>query len=479
MKKPQPRQVAGLLLGVVAFACVAFIPSALHEVPGFGHRPALTAGVTLAMSIFWLTECIDISVTALIPLLAFPLLGVFGKGLVDDTLKTGAEFVNAYIFLFMGGMALGAAMEHWNLHRRIALSVMRVVGSSPPRLMFGLLLATASVSLWISNTATAVMMTPIAMAILVELEQRVGRSMPRFGMMLLLGVAWGSNLGGIGTKIGTATNSIFVNFMSTALHRDIGFVEYLGVGLPFVLLMLPLTWLAMWWRGRVDAPREEVGRDVIDAQLQALGPMTAREKQVAFAFSLAALFWVLGDPIRAALESLAHQPIANRHYEAVVAMSAAALAWALGALPWAAIRRVPLMGLLLLGGSFAMAAGIEGSGLAVWLGSQLKPLNALGPAAQYLIVSGVTIVASAFASNTATAAVLLPLLPHSPALLSTVAIGASCDFALPAGTPPNAIVFGTGRISLPVMMRMGVLLDGVATLVLAGYGGLYLRWLME
>ena len=472
-------QVAGLATGLLAFALVALVPSGLHEVAGFGHRPALAAGVTLAMSIFWLTECIDISFTALIPLLAFPLLGVFGKGLWGDVVKTGEEFVNAYIFLFLGGMALGAAMEHWNLHRRIALTVMRSIGTSPPRLMFGLLLATAAVSMWISNTATAVMMTPIAVAILSELQLRTGQPLKRYGMLLLLGVAWGSNLGGVGTKIGTATNSIFVNFMSTTLKRDIGFVEYLTIGLPFVGLMLPVVWLVMWWQGRVDAPAGDTSRELIEAQLKALGSMGREEKRVAWAFGLAALFWVLGDPIRSALEPLWGRPIANRHYEAAVAMAAAGLAWLLRAMPLGAVKRIPVTGLLLLGGSFAMAAGIEGSGLASWLGVQLKPLNTLSVPVQYLVVSGVTIFASAFASNTATAAVFLPLLPHSPALLSTVAIGSSCDYALPAGTPPNAIVFGTGKISLPLMMRLGVMLDGVTALVLAGYGGLYLRWLLE
>ncbi|MBL8941075.1 MAG: DASS family sodium-coupled anion symporter [Archangium sp.] len=467
-------RVAGLVLGPLFFVALTFLDNPLHHLAGFDRRPALAAGISLLMATWWFTEAVAIEWTAMIPLVAFPLLNVFGGGVVNGVVKAGGEYTNAYIFLFLGGMAVGAALEHWNLHRRIALHLMMRIGASPPRLLLGLLVATASISLWISNTATAVMMLPIALAVLGELEAQSQRKLTSYGMALMLAVAYAANVGGIGTKIGTATNSIFVGWLAKTQHFEMTFPRFVAVGFPFVVLFIPVLWLALWRLGRSDAPKTDAGREVLRHQLEALGPMSAKERVVARVFFTAALLWIFGDPIRGVLAPRLPFELANRHYEAVVAMTAALVLLPLGCLPLAAIRRIPLSALMLLGGSFAMAAGIEGSGLSAWLGQQLEPLRAQPALVQLAIASFSTVALSAVASNTATVNLMLNLLPANLPLLSAVTIGSSCDFALPAGTPPNAIVFGSGRVHLPTMMRTGFWLDVAAASLLVVYGWLYL-----
>ena len=455
----------GLVLGPAAFLALGLVPSALHQVPGFGSRPAWGAAVAAWMAVWWFTEAVPMGATACLPLILFPLVGVTGRGPVADAGEAALSFVDAYIFLFLGGMAVGAAMEHWNLHRRLALHIMVRVGASPRRLLLGMLLATATVSMWISNTATAVMMVPIGMAVVRELESRAGRRLAALGGALMLAVAYASNVGGVGTKIGTATNSIFAGFLSEKLKVELGFLTYMAAALPFVVLFLPLVWLALWRMARRDGLEGEQGREVLRSQLEALGVPSGQERRVAAVFGAAALLWVLGDPIRAALPF----KLAGKYYEAGVAMSAAAVLASLRCLPLAALRRIPVSALLLLGGSFAMASGIDASGASKWLGLQLEPIARLPFPAQVLLATSASVVLSAIASNTATVTLLLNLLPPSVPLLTATSMAASCDFALPAGTPPNAIVFGSGYVRLPDMMRAGALLDVAAALVLAGY----------
>ena len=203
----------GFVAGVAAFLAIAFIPSGLHSISGAGHRPAYAAATVVLVGMWWLTEALPISWTACVPLVLYPLLGVFGRGLALDLRVSAEPFLDAYIFLFLGGMMIGAAMEECSLHRRMALQIMRRIGTEPKRLLLGMLVATAAASLWISNSATAVMMMPIGMALIVQLEKSSGgRKLWHFGSAVMLAVAYASNVGGIGTKIGTSTNSIFCGF---------------------------------------------------------------------------------------------------------------------------------------------------------------------------------------------------------------------------------------------------------------------------
>jgi sodium-dependent dicarboxylate transporter 2/3/5 len=472
----------GLWLGVVAFFAVALAPSGLHRLPAHGHRPAYAAAVALLMAVWWLTEALPIAVTACAPLVLFPLCGVFGRGPLGDARAAAEPFADAYIFLFMGGMVIGAGMQEHGLHRRLALHIMRAIGTEPRRLLLGMLVATAAVSLWISNTATAVMMVPIAVALVRQLEEETGgRRLGAYGGALLLAVAYAANVGGIGTKIGTGTNSIFLGFASERLGIEVGFLRFMAVGTPFVVLFLPVVWLVLWRHGRADAPAGTVAASTLERELAEMGAMRPGEKRVAVVFAAAAALWIAGDPLRALLVPIARDAgvrLQGKHYEAAVALLAAGVLLSVRGVSPASLRRVPWSTLVLLGGSFSLAAGIEGSGLGAWLAGALGALREMPLAAQLLLASGASVALTAVASNTATINVALNVLPPVMPVLAASTIASSCDFALPAGTPPNAIVFGSGYVRLPVMMRVGALLDVVAALLIPLYVLLYARWLL-
>ncbi|MFP2933972.1 SLC13 family permease, partial [Pyxidicoccus sp. 3LG] len=296
---PTAGQWVGRFAGPAVAALVYLVPSGLHAIPGMGHRPAAAAAVAAWMAVWWFTEAFPMGWTALLPLALFPALGVFGDGGALVAVGRSAQpFLDPYIFLFMGGMALGAALEQWGLHRRIALLIMRAIGTGPRRLLFGMLVATAAVSLWISNTATAVMMVPIGMALIAQLEHTEGRRLEHFGAALMLAVAYGANVGGIGTKIGSPTNSVFAGVVSRRLGSDVGFLEYMAAALPFVLLFLPLAWAVLWRWGRKDAMGPGQGGDVIARELAELGPLSAGERVVGAVFLVAAMLWIFGDLLR-------------------------------------------------------------------------------------------------------------------------------------------------------------------------------------
>lgn len=472
---------AGFWVGLFAALAVAVVPSGLHEVPGAGDAPARAAAVALLMAIWWFSEALPIAWTAVVPLVAHPLLGVFRGPALDRLTQAGASYLSAYIFLFLGGMILGAAIEETRLHRRIALTILLAIGTSPKRLLLGMLVATALVSMWISNTATAVMMLPIGMALIAQVEaEQGGRRLDQFGGALMLAIAWGANVGGIGTKIGTGVNSILAGFLADSMGYELSFLRYLALGAPFVVLFLPVLWAALWWDARRDDVRLDRGSAPIRAELDALGPPSRFERRVGFVFLLAAGLWMLGDVVRPALAPLVPRtiPFQSRHYEAAVALLAGAAVLVARLVGAATLRRVPWGTLVLLGGSFALADGIEASGLSRWLSAQLAVIAGWPFPAQLLAATTTTIFLSAFASNTATVNVMLHVLPRSLPLLAANGIAASCDFALPAGTPPNAIVFGSGYVRLPTMMRLGFVMDVVAALAIALYGWVWIAWLL-
>ncbi|HBL30807.1 MAG TPA: sodium:sulfate symporter [Acidobacteria bacterium] len=468
-------KLAGLFGGLLAFALLAGLDTPLRHDPAFGARPAYAAAGAALMAIWWLTEAIPIYWTACVPIVLFPLFGVFG----DAPEKALLPYVDPYIFLFAGGMGIAAAMQQWNLHRRIALTIMDRIGSDPRRLLAGTLLSTAFISLWISNTATAAMMMPIGLAIIAQLEaQRDGRRLAGYGMAIMLAIAYGANVGGIGTKIGTAPNAQFSGFMER-MGSPVSFLQFLVVGLPFVLLFLPVVWWMLWRIGRQDGLSGEIGAGVISGELARLGAVKRPERIVLAVFLATAGLWIGSKWITAFLKPhVTLVTLGSSHVEGGIAMLAALvlLLWrsqGRQVLGFRALSRIPWETLLLLGGGFAMAAAIQESGLSAWLGQQLLAVRGLPPFSQVVLASVAVVALSAVASNTATIAVMLVVLRDAvspeilPVVLFAATIACSCDFALPAGTPPNAIVFGSGYVTIPRMARTGALLDLAAALLAA------------
>jgi sodium-dependent dicarboxylate transporter 2/3/5 len=480
-------RAAGILAGLVAAGLLLFLDTPLQHFGKWGAQPARAAAVVACMAVWWLTEAIPIFWTACLPLVAFPLLQPFGDGLALNTKATLLPYVDPYIFLFAGGMAIGAAMQQHELHRRLALSIMLRVGTEPRRLLAGVLLATAFVSLWLSNTATATMMFPVGMALLAQLERQQGRRLAHYGMAIMLAVAYGSNIGGIGTKIGTATNAQLSGF-AEKIGIEISFLQFAAIGFPFVVLFLPVAWCFLWRIGRREALAGDLGAGTLRGELDALGPIRTGERIVTGVFLVAAALWILSKPFTDLLQQRWPRLLSSHVEGGIAILAALALlllrADGVAALVPSSLRRVPWETLLLLGGGFAMAAAVQKSGLSQWLGGQLAAARSLPPFTQVLLASLVTVAVSAIASNTATIAIMLVVLrdaiaaPHLPVVLFAATIAASCDFALPAGTPPNAIVFGSGYVSLPRMARTGVMLDLLAGILAAAWCWIVVPWVL-
>lgn len=469
----------GLALGLAAYAAIRWLDSPLHHFGEYGDRPAQAAAVTALMAIWWLSEALPITVTACAPLLLYPWSGVFEGGAATAAVATVKPYVDSYIFLFMGGMCIAAAMQQCDLHRRIALTIMRAIGTDPRRVLLGLLVATAFISMWISNTATAAMMLPIGLAVISQTERQSGGvRLASYGAALMLAVAYGANIGGIGTKIGTAPNAYFAGFMQQR-GIEVSFLQFLAVGLPFIVLFLPIAWWFLWRVGRADAPVGASGVDTIRSELAGLGPTKASEKAVLAVFFTVVALWIAGKSVTGFLASHVKAfKVTAADVEGAVAMGAALLLMVLSVggrrtLELRSLQRVPWGTLLLLGGAFSMAEGVQQSGLSLWLGAQLEGLRGLAPLAQTVLAAVTTVVISAVASNTATSTVMLGVLAdatapeHMPTVLFAATISASCDFALPAGTPPNAIVFGSGYLTVARMAKTGVVLDLAAALLAA------------
>lgn len=453
-------RIAGLLIGIAGFALILALPL------GLAPRPARALAVLFLMMVWWFTEAVPIYATALAPLVLYPVLGVL------KVAAAALPYVDGFVFLFLGGMVIAAAMEQSNLHRRVALTVMRAIGTSPRRLLLGFMIATAFVSLWISNTATATMMLPIGMALVAELEARAGRRLVHYGFAIMLSIAYASNIGGMGTVIGTAPNAQFCSFAAARMGTEIGFARFLAIGLPTVAVLLPIAWWALWRVARQEGLEGSGGVATIREQLAAMGPIRRDEKIVLLVFVAAATLWILSQPVASSLTKLLGRKIGSKQFEWGVAVAAGLVLVLTRRADFAHLKRISWATLLLIGGGLAMAAGIEQSGLGAWAGAQATGIGTIPPLAQVGASSFLAVFVSAFASNTATVAILMPILADllgrgAMPSLAAAALGSSCDFMLPAGTPPNAIVFGSGYVTIPRMMRVGAFLDVIAAAVVA------------
>ncbi|HEY7884024.1 MAG TPA: DASS family sodium-coupled anion symporter [Cellvibrionaceae bacterium] len=474
-------QRIGFLVGVAGFAITLLLPP-----PGEFPLAAWHAlGLTWLMAVLWMTEALPLAVTALLPIVLGPLLGLADAGSVTR------HYAHPLIFLFLGGFALGLAMERWRLHERLALLILSLMGGTPAREIAGFMLGTAFLSMWVSNTATAIMMLPIALSVIALRKTDGALEGNPYAVALLLAIAYGASLGGIATLIGTPPNALLAAYLADQHGIDLGFVEWMAVGVPVAAVMLAATWV---WLAFVVASGKTVGthlpasgelpgakRSVFKLHLRELGPVSTMEKRVGMVFVLTALAWIT-------------QPLLARVLppgvmtDTGIAIAAAIVLHALPAgdgkgsrlLDWEHTQRLPWGVLLLFGGGLALASIIQASGLAEFIASGLQTL-AHWPI--WVLIAAVVITViflTEVTSNTATTAAFLPLLGALAiavglppvALAVPAAIAASCAFMLPVATPPNAIVFGSGQLQIKQMAGAGFVLNiiGVVVVTIVGTG---------
>ena len=477
------RQMIGLLLGPALFLLMLFLPTP----PEMAPEAQKMAAVALLMATWWMCESIPIPATSLLPLALFPLLGIM------HTKDAAAPYASLLIFLFMGGFIIALSMQRWNLHRRIAMNIVKIVGFSPGRLIFGFMTATAVLSAFVSNTATTVMMMPIGMAIITHvvdegkregLDKEIDFSPEHFsfGLNLMLGIAYAASIGGIATLIGTPPNTVLAGYLTKTYGYEITFASWLKVGVPLVLVFLPLCWL---WLTRIANPMKlkkvPGGRDLIEAELREMGGMNTGEKYTAIVFSLTALGWIF----RKQLGFLFPDP--KLVTDATIAMVGALVLFAIPislkknefVMNWHWAAKMPWGVLILFGGGLSMAAGFKTTKLADWIGNQVSLLDTAPILVLVIAVATLIIFLTELTSNTATSAMVMPILSavaiglgQNPLLLVVpAAVAASCAFMLPVATPPNAIVFGSGYVSIPQMVKSGFGLNiiGIVITVIVTY----------
>jgi sodium-dependent dicarboxylate transporter 2/3/5 len=415
-------------------------------------------GVGLLMATWWITEAAPIPVTALLPLLLFPVLGVMPMA------EAASPYANPVIFLFLGGFIIAAALAQCGLHRRMALATIGLVGTRPANLVGGFMVATAFISMWVSNTATIAMMYPMAMSVigLAERDERVREA--GFAVALLLGLAYAANIGGLGTLIGTPPNALLAGFVAETYGREIGFAQWMLLGVPIVVVALPVVWLILV-RRLYPLPRDEIagGRDVFRAESAALGPPSRAEWTVGAITLLTAACWIARPVIERVVPGL---------NDTSIAIGGAVLMFLVPvergrltpALRWEDAERLPWSVLILFGGGLSLAHALSTTGMAAWLGGSMTALDTLPVIVMVVAITATVLFLTELTSNTATAAVFLPIagsiavgMGHDPfVFVIPAALATSCAFMMPVATPPNAIVFASGRLTIPQMASAGI-----------------------
>ena len=474
-------QHIGLFAGPAAFLVILLF---LDLVPG---EPVVTrmAAVAVWMAVWWITEAVPLAATALLPVPLYPLLSIMpGK-------QVAPVYFNSVIFLFLGGFIIALAMERWNLHKRIALHIVMLVGVSSSRLVLGFMLATAFMSMWISNTATTMMMVPIALAVVLKLEELAegeqrGRS--RFAVGLLLAIAYAASIGGIATLVGTPPNLSFVRIFALTFEGapEISFAQWLLFALPLTVVMLAVAWLLLTRMYRSSPGGQSIGRTVFREELRALGPISRPEIGVLIIFVLTAVLWLTRSDLTIGQVQLTGwaSALGLKGFvdDGTVAIALALMLFLIPSgkgtgerlMNWVEARKLPWGIVLLFGGGFALASGFKESGLSIWCGERLAGLAGLSPVLLVLSIALIITFLTELTSNTATTEMILPIMAATavsigvnPLLLMVPAtLSASCAFMLPVATPPNAIVFGSDRITIRDMARTGLVLNLVGAVLI-------------
>ncbi|MFH1321239.1 MAG: SLC13 family permease [Bacteroidota bacterium] len=441
-----------------------------------------TFAIALLMAVWWVTEALPLAVTALLPVILFPLFGI-----VDGKTVSVAYF-NHLIFLFIGGFLMALAMEKWNLHKRIAIKILIAVGVSPGRILLGFMFASTFLSMWISNTATTMMMIPIVLSIIYKLEESIGKTEVRkYSIGLLLGIAYAATIGGIATLVGTFPNLAFARIFSIMFPSapEISFTSWFAFALPVTVFMFIFAWILIYFIHKPTNHWPVLSQDTFRKEYKELGKASFEEKIVFIHFITLALLWIfrnniiIGEFFIPGWSSLFGNP--KFINDGTVAIAISVILFAIPSrslkgttiMDWETAKRLPWNIILLFGGGFALAEGFVESGLSLWFGEQLKGLSAVHPFPVILVIVTMMSFLTELTSNTATTQMLLPIFAGlsvigevNPLLfMIPTTLAASLAFMLPVATPPNIIVFGTDRIRIIDMVKTGFLLNTVGIIV--------------
>jgi len=497
-----PRTTWGFRLLGVGLAALVYLAMGGADLSSDGR---VVAALATLMAVWWMSEAMPLSATSLLPIVVLP---AFTALTIDEATLPYADPI---VFLFLGGFLIAIAMQKWDLHRRIALMTLRRVGTHPRRIILGMMIATAFLSMWVSNTATTLMMLPIALSILTlviensqsstdqgmseaELHRRLaGPERIRdivedpgvrvFGVALVLSVAWSASIGGLGTLLGSPPNAIVSGYISTELGKDIGFAQWMMLGFPLVVVFIAIAWLLItrvMFRFNLDSIPG--GKELIERQITELGAVSRGEKVVLGVFATAAFFWIVPGVLFSIGSIGESAPWLDSFDDTVIAITAGIAMFLIPAeksgrmtLQWEdAEEGLPWGVLLLFGGGLSLAAAVAATGLDEWFGAQVTGLGALPIVVILALVVALVLMLTEVTSNTATAATFIPVLGgvavgigvDPTTLLIPAALAATCAFMLPVGTPPNAIVFGSGAVTIGEMARGGVVLNVVGVLLI-------------
>lgn len=463
-------QLIGLFLGPIFFILtLLFLQSESLDSKGI-----FVVAAALWIATWWVTEAIPIPATSLLPLVLFPMGGIMGNQ------DTASFYGDDIVFLFLGGFLLAVAMEKWNLHTRIALSIIKAIGTTTATILLGFMISTALLSMFVSNTAAVMIMIPIGLAIIKEAHAlstpQVQNDVNLFEKALVLGIGYAGTIGGLGTLIGTPPLIILAGQMKQIFDVELNFAQWMLIGVPVVIVMLGLAWAYMnFFQFKHGMKQLPGGRKIIVDELEKLGKITREEKWVLAVFILAASLWILRGFF---FDRFAFTELLG---DGSIAMFAAVLLFIIPSkkqngrvLDWGVAKDLPWGVLLLFGGGLALAGSIVETGVDLWIGEMLSGVGGVPLILMITIVAVLILFLTEFTSNTATATMILPVLAglaialdvHPLALMIPAAMAANCAFMLPVGTPPNAIVFGTGKVSIGEMMKAGFGLNVIAALII-------------
>jgi sodium-dependent dicarboxylate transporter 2/3/5 len=475
----------GRFLGPIAFFLIYY----LVDTPGLAPEGKLMLGLTLWMAIWWITDAVPIAGTALLPLMVLPLSGVLNLKQVSN------NYMDPTVLLYMGGFLLATSIEKWNLHKRIALNIINLLGTDLRRIVLGFMLATGFLSMWISNSATALMMLPIGLAVIGQFKNHLGDEngilSTHLAKNILLGIAYAASIGGMATLIGTPTNNVLRAVVEKLYNYTIDFNEWMLFAFPFSVVLLAIAWFYLVNYGNPLPKKFNLteAKSVIQDQILALGKITYEEKTVLVVFGLVCFSWIT--------RSFLLAPLLPALDDTIIALLGVMLLLLLPSsgksepkgriLDWKTAEQIPWGVLILFGGGLALAEGFKETGLASWIGQHLSLIEGVSFFVLLLIIVAAVNFLTEVTSNVATASMLLPILAsvaikldvHPFGLMVGATLAASCAFMLPVATPPNAVVFGPGYLKIKDMVKAGLWLNIISIILLSLMVYFILPWLWK